>query len=64
MVPVVCAIFVIAIVFARSMIKRDAIKRGNEHERRIERFDRLLEQLKKSKNEPGTGSEKKEREVE
>ena len=57
-------LLLITIAFAIYMQKRDAARAENEHERRKERFERLLEQLKKSMDEPGTNSEKKEDEIE
>jgi hypothetical protein len=56
----VLIIWLITIAFAIQMLKRNAIRTEQEHERRRERFNRLLEQLRKSTNEPGAGLEKKE----
>jgi hypothetical protein len=53
-------IWLTALAFAIYMMKRNVIRTEKEHERRRERFNRLLEQLKKPTNESETNSEKKE----
>jgi len=60
----VLIVWLIALAFAIYMLKRDAIRTEKEHERRRERFNRLLEQLRKPTNESETNSEKKEEEME
>ena len=53
-------LWLIAISFAIYLLKRNALRVEKEHERRRERFSRLMEQLKKSAGEVRPDSEKKE----
>ena len=45
MIYIVLVILVAAIIFNSYMTRKEAIRRENEHERREERFERLMNQL-------------------
>ena len=47
MIYIVLVILVAAIILNSYMTKKEAIRRENEHERREERFERLMNQLQK-----------------
>jgi len=47
MIYIVLIILVAAIILNSYMTKKEAIRRENEHERREERFERLMNQLQK-----------------
>ena len=47
MIYIVLVILVAAILLNSYMTRKDAIRRENEHERREERFERLMNQLQK-----------------
>ncbi len=56
-------IWVVALAFAMYMMKRSAIRVEKEHQRRREKYLRLLEQLKKPGDGHETNSENKEGEI-
>jgi len=47
MIYIVLVILVAAIILNSYMTRKEAIRRENEHERREERFERLMNQLQK-----------------
>lgn len=47
MIFIVLVILVAAIILNSYMTRKEAIRRENEHERREERFERLMNQLQK-----------------
>jgi hypothetical protein len=47
MIYIVLVILVTAIILNSYMTKKEAIRREHEHERREERFERLMNQLQK-----------------
>ena len=47
MIIIVLVILVAAIILNSYMTRKDAIRREHEHERREERFERLMNQLQK-----------------
>ena len=47
MIIIVLVILVAAIILNSYMTRKQAIRRENEHERREERFERLMNQLQK-----------------
>jgi len=66
MVVFILIIAVIAIVFANYMLRREAARREEMHERRKERFSQLMGQLKKlesDKADTGKSSENPDNDV-
>ena len=51
MIYIVLVILVAAIILNSYMTRKEAIRRENEHERRGERFERLMNQLQKPDND-------------
>jgi hypothetical protein len=51
MIYIVLVILVAAIILNSYMTRKEATRRENEHERREERFDRLMNQLQKPDND-------------
>ena len=51
MIYIVLVILVAPIILNSYMTRKEAIRRENEHERREERFERLMNQLQKPDNE-------------
>ena len=62
MIYIVLVILVAAIILNSYMTRKEAIKRENEHERREERFERLMNKLQKpdsdKNDEPETKDDK------
>jgi heme exporter protein D len=59
MIYIVLVILVAAIILNSYMTRKKAIRRENEHERREERFERLMNQLQKPDNDKNDESESK-----
>ena len=51
MIYIVLVILVTAIILNSYMTRKEATRRENEHERREERFERLMNQLQKPDND-------------
>ena len=51
MIIIILVILVAAIILNSYMTRKEAIRREHEHERREERFERLMNQLQKSDSE-------------
>ena len=51
MIIIILVILVAAIILNSYMTRKDAIRREHEHERREERFERLMNQLQKPDND-------------
>jgi len=47
MIYIVLVILVVAIILNSYMTRKEAVRRENEHERREERFERLMNHLQK-----------------
>ena len=59
MIYIVLVILVAAIILNSYMTRREAIRKEHEHERREERFERLMNQLQKPDNDKNDESESK-----
>ena len=57
MIYIVLVILVAAIILNSYMTKKEAIRREHEHERREERFERLMNQLQKPDSDKNDESE-------
>ena len=59
MIYIVLVILVAAIILNSYMTRKEAIRRENEHERREERFERLMNQLQKPDSDKDAGPDSK-----
>ena len=59
MIYIVLVILVAAIILNSYMTRREAIRKEHEHERREERFERLMNQLQKPDSDKNDESESK-----
>ena len=59
MIYIVLVILVAAIILNSYMTRKEATRRENEHERREERFERLMNQLQKPDNDKNDEQESK-----
>ena len=61
MIYIVLVILVAAIILNSYMTKKEAIRRESEHERRQERFERLMNQLKKPDSDKNDDADKQKK---
>ena len=59
MIFIILGILVAAIILNSYMTRKEAIRRENEHARREERFERLMNQLQKPDSDKNDESESK-----
>ena len=61
MIYIVLVILVAAIILNSYMTRKETIRRENEHERREERFERLMNQLKKPDSDKNDDADKQKK---
>ena len=61
MIYIVLVILVAAIILNSYMTRKEATRRENEHERREERFERLMNQLKKPDSDKNDDADKQKK---
>ena len=61
MIYIVLVILVAAIILNSYMARKESTRRENEHERREERFERLMNQLKKPDSDKNDDADKQKK---